>query len=442
MGWFSWLFGGAADHAEDPPEPLVLGAKLKCPYSSGNSYLYVDTQNIELNNLPEACVEDCVPLKNILPFQDCTIGNCEYTMQFTDKWVNMEPQRKLMNGKEIITTKSMLICERAGIEFEILTSGQEGDFANQLQLIRHMDAEYPGLRSILEDPYGSLYLKPGMYEMTLRFLEERVNLRTNIQTMQLYDQSLPENAYILAALERLLPYCNTRNPDKFLAGIEDLLVKSGADMGVDKYNLNAAMLKEIKKDCQVTNGQIQSGGIYRFQEEHKMFTSWLADSVNSAAFAAIMYASMSNRNQKSDKEWEQKQNDFKKEVAKDAAGEGTGKTPEYNQKAYKTMQDNYDYYKGNSGYDCSEIAEDLYNAANGEGKVYRITPKEGAWMKGMEYGSPESWVYHEVYSDGYYIFDPMYSTTPVLKGDYFRILNGELNSSGLLVTETVPYSVR
>ena len=142
MGWFSWLFGGEAGQAEDPPEPLVLGAKLKCPYSSGNSYLYVDTQNIELNNLP-------------------------------DKWVNMEPQRKLMNGKEIITTKSILICERAGIEFEILTSGQEGDFANQLQLIRHMDAEYPGLRSILEDPYGSLYLK---------------------QTMQLYDPSLPENS--------------------------------------------------------------------------------------------------------------------------------------------------------------------------------------------------------------------------------------------------------
>jgi len=56
------------------------------------------------------------------------------------------------------------------------------------------------------------------------------------------------------------------------------------------------MREEIKKDCQVTNGQIQSGGLYRFQEEHKMFTSWLADSVNSAAFAAIMNASMSSRN--------------------------------------------------------------------------------------------------------------------------------------------------
>jgi len=28
MGWLSSLFGGEADQAEDPPEPLVLGAKL------------------------------------------------------------------------------------------------------------------------------------------------------------------------------------------------------------------------------------------------------------------------------------------------------------------------------------------------------------------------------------------------------------------------------
>ena len=106
------------------------------------------------------------------------------------------------------------------------------------------------------------------------------------------------------------------------------------------------------------------------------------------------------------------------------------------------MQERYDYYKENPGYDCSEIAEDLYNVTNGKGKVYRIVPIEGVWMKGMHFGIIENWMYHEVYSDGYYIFDPMYSATPVLKSDYFRMLNGDLNNSGLRVIETVPYSER
>lgn len=30
----------------------------------------------------------------------------------------------------------------------------------------------------------------------------------------------------------------------------------------------------------------------------------------------------------------------------------------------KVMQERYDYYKENPGYDCSEIAEDLYNVTN------------------------------------------------------------------------------
>jgi len=79
--------------------------------------------------------------------------------------------------------------------------------------------------------------------------------------------------------------------------------------------------------------------------------------------------------------------------------EGTGKTPEYNQKAYKTMQ---------------------------QMEMERFI---GLLLK-------------KIYSDGYYIFDPSYSDTPVLKNDYFKMLNGKLNGSKLLVVETVPYSVR
>ena len=41
MGWnpFAWLSG--EDEEESPPEPLVLGAELHCPYGLSNSYLIV-----------------------------------------------------------------------------------------------------------------------------------------------------------------------------------------------------------------------------------------------------------------------------------------------------------------------------------------------------------------------------------------------------------------
>lgn len=36
MGLFSWLFGGKNEKKPAAsPEPLVLGAKLRCPYSNG-----------------------------------------------------------------------------------------------------------------------------------------------------------------------------------------------------------------------------------------------------------------------------------------------------------------------------------------------------------------------------------------------------------------------
>ena len=52
MGLLDWFSG--KDNA--PPEPLVMGAELKCPYGSSHSYLYLDTDDIDINNLPTACV--------------------------------------------------------------------------------------------------------------------------------------------------------------------------------------------------------------------------------------------------------------------------------------------------------------------------------------------------------------------------------------------------
>ena len=89
MGWFSWLF----EEEEDPPEPLVLGAKLRCPYGQYATYLFVDSPDIDIHGLPQACVDDCKPVLNILPFGKCYTGReCETEMLLWKQWENPEPQ--------------------------------------------------------------------------------------------------------------------------------------------------------------------------------------------------------------------------------------------------------------------------------------------------------------------------------------------------------------
>ena len=89
---------------------------------------------------------------------------------------------------------------------------------------------------------------------------------------------------------------------------------------------------------------------------------------------------------------------------------------------------NSDYYKTDFGYDCSEIAQDFYSAAGNKGTIYRIEGKNG-FLKGYEYNDILEFDYHEVYSDGVYIYDSRYQNTPILKDDYFRALS-EINPDG------------
>jgi filamentous hemagglutinin len=71
--------------------------------------------------------------------------------------------------------------------------------------------------------------------------------------------------------------------------------------------------------------------------------------------------------------------------------------------------------------DCSEIASDLLNAANGKGSIYKVTGKSD--LKLFEYGKIESGMkYHEVFTDGRYVYDPRLSFTPVPKGDWTRMI--------------------
>lgn len=115
------------------PKNLVLGAELVCPCGSSHSYLNLETEEIEIGNLPQATVKDCRPKDNIQPFGTCWQGffsiphSCEKMMDLAEEWENPEPQTMLLNGEEVITTKSTLVCYASGREIYAVSSGQGGD---------------------------------------------------------------------------------------------------------------------------------------------------------------------------------------------------------------------------------------------------------------------------------------------------------------------------
>jgi filamentous hemagglutinin len=77
------------------------------------------------------------------------------------------------------------------------------------------------------------------------------------------------------------------------------------------------------------------------------------------------------------------------------------------------------------GVDCSTIAKLLFDAAGGEGRVLTITPSAGRALKVLEFGKvDESYVYHSIYTDSRYVFDPRMAPGPVPKGDWDRLMRG------------------
>ncbi len=290
MGWFSWLF----EEEEDPPEPLVLGAKLRCPYGQYPTYLFVDSPDIDIHGLPQACVDDCKPVLNILPFGKCYTGReCETEMLLWKQWENPEPQTAKVNGKEIITTKSVLLCNRWGHRIEVLSSGQDGIFARQILMIREMEKNYPELKKILDDPYGSVYLHEGMYEEAIRFLEDRMSQHGGeVDLIAMYDENDMEGAYIKAALGRLMVTCDFKD----IATYESSVRRMEASHGKPNPELNPLMLNQdllelIKLDSKEANERIGKKGFFRWQEENRKPGDRLAEGSNNLAYGLMMYHS-------------------------------------------------------------------------------------------------------------------------------------------------------
>lgn len=304
MGLFSWMFG--EEEEESPPEPLVLGAKLHCVYGSVDSYLYVDGDDIDVNQLPNACVEDGIAFENIHPFGRCYAGvECRTMMKLEEEWENIEPQSIMLNGKEIITTKSTLTCITTGMRIEAKTSGQDGIFAKQLIFMKEMDVKYPGLRALLEDKYQSLYLNEGMHEIGIQFLEDR--LKSNggeieLVTM-LYGKENLEGDYIKLTLAKLLTDCDPRRFETFSSQLEATAIQHGMDrnMGWNKNYLNETMMDLLKQDSKETKKGIETNPARRWMEEHPMFGEWGAETAGILSYGAAMYRPVSRLHEKAGK---------------------------------------------------------------------------------------------------------------------------------------------
>lgn len=303
MGWFSWIPGFSEKKEEKPPEALVLGAILRCPYGSHDSYLYLDTSGTTVNNLPKASVEDYKALFNIQPFGYCIEGGfCKDSMSLDKKWENPEPQREKINGKEIITTKSLLSCRTCGMEFKIINSGQDGINAEHILLMEDMDKNYPGLRILLDNTNGSLYLNEGMYNTAIRFIEDRMNLNGGEITIPtLFNKNNLEGAYIRGALGRLIMECDTVSAETLSNGIQNTF-SNNDEVGNNEINsliINKEMINQLRIVCKDVDKKIATDPVKRWQEKNKLSLSVAAEVVSNFTYGVIIYySSIGNVNNK------------------------------------------------------------------------------------------------------------------------------------------------
>ncbi len=88
-----------------------------------------------------------------------------------------------------------------------------------------------------------------------------------------------------------------------------------------------------------------------------------------------------------------------------------------------------------NGADCSEIASKLFNAAGGKGTVIEVRPKQPGNLTLFENGAREpGQFYHQVYTDGRYVYDPRLSSSPIPKGDWEQHIKG-MNPDGVTISD-------
>ena len=212
----------------------MFGAELKCPCGFKHSFLIVQTDSIDIDNLPIACVRYSKAFVNIMPFGICTLGlECEQIIELEDLWENPKHQNMMIGEDETITMKSDPTCKKRGMWVEPVMSGQDGKAAERIlreaALTYEMKHKYPGLLEILEDPYGSLYLHEGMCEMAVHFLEDSLKRNGDMEMASLYGEYDMEGMLIRSALGHLLVTCDVSRLELFVEGLSTRGVINGME---------------------------------------------------------------------------------------------------------------------------------------------------------------------------------------------------------------------
>ena len=111
-----------------------------------------------------------------------------------------------------------------------------------------------------------------------------------------------------------------------------------------------------------------------------------------------------------------------------------------NQAVLDKMNDpNYQSLLNNDNYDCSEIADRLLEAAGGEGHIIEVQPVDRfGEITIFENGViKDDMTYHQVYTDGKYIYDPRLSKQAIPKGDWEKHIKS-INSDNPFIISNKP----
>jgi len=280
------------------PERLVMGARLRCSCSGNFSFFALVGDRDTINGLPAGNVTHRAPQVNILPFGLCRHTECSIvTMQLADKWENPAPQNECINGNEIITTDSYLMCNTQSGKIRAYDSGQDGEIARQWAFIQRMEYMYPGLYAALLSPHTSLYLPADLelHEEALGFLQDAINFSGgSIRTITALDRSDLLGPMVLSVLCRLAPQFIAPTQERVLSGMENIIGMYGLESDADPEFLDNNMLAllEMVRDDRVRAVSESSGSFLSisWQEEHSHISAVFAELTTTAAYGAMMFA--------------------------------------------------------------------------------------------------------------------------------------------------------
>ncbi|WP_338803065.1 hypothetical protein WDV76_11755 [Xenorhabdus griffiniae] len=85
--------------------------------------------------------------------------------------------------------------------------------------------------------------------------------------------------------------------------------------------------------------------------------------------------------------------------------------------------------------DCSDIAPKLLEAAGGQGKIIEARPITSGDLNVYESGRIEREMeFHQVYTDGHYVYDPRVTLKPIPKGDWEKHIKA-INPNGVTISD-------